>query len=253
MKKITFILGLALVLAAPLAQASTITLSPSTLSVSSGQTVSVVVSVDAQGATLTTVESQISYPANLLTPTSFAYAPAWMAMSQPGYDQMSGGTVIKTAGYPRGFTGVQTFGTLTFRAIATGTGAVSVSNGSITYTPSGQNVLTGAQGSIAVSVSPAAATTASTEPTVAQGTAGGQPAAQAASTVAQGTTTDGTTATAATAEAVPLAAAAAGATGFHMSGWAWAGAVVLLIGLIVLGRYMYGRRKTVVVTTSTQK
>ena len=250
MKKIStfsFVFALALFLGATPTQASVISLSPQAVSVSSGQTVSLTISVDSEGASLSTVESKITYPANLLTPTSFTLAPAWTALTEPGYDQMANGMVIKTAGYPHGFSGVQAFGTLTFRAIGTGTAALAVDGSSIAYSTSGQNTVAGTQGSAAVSISAAPVVIATPTPAAGNGT----------TTVTQGTTpapaaTPGTTPT--TAANIPLGANAAGAGGFHMPAWAWILSIILLIGLIAGGRYAYGRRqKTVVVTTPTQK
>ena len=262
-QKISVFVGLALLLGAATASASTIDLSPTTVSVSNGQTVTVTLSVDAGTANVSSVESSISYPANLLTPSGFTLAPSWIALTQPGYDQMSGGTVIKTAGYPGGFTGVKAFGTLSFTAIADGTATIAVNGSSIAYDGSNQNTISGTQGSATVTVSEAApAVTSPATPVAPATTTGTQPAAeQNQTTVSQGTapaqatgaqlTPDTALGAGAATPAIPLGANAGGA-GFHMSGWLWLLALLVLVGLIVLGRYLYGRRtKTVVTTTNT--
>ena len=220
MKKFSFIFVLALFLGAAQAQASVISLSPQAVSVSNGQTVSLTISVDSQGAPVSTVEAKILYPTNLLTPTSFTFAPAWTPLNQSGYSQMSGGEVIKTAGYAHGFTGVQAFGTLTFTAVGTGTASLGVETSSIAYNTSGQNTVTGTQGSATITVG--AAPVAVTTPTPA-GTAQGTTIAPAAGTtsVNQAATGADLTPAAVTAPAIPLGANAGGAGGFHMSGWLW--------------------------------
>ena len=79
------------------AYAATISLSPATVSVAKGQTFTISISVDSAGAKLYTVKAALSYPADMLDASSFAFAdgtPMWIPLSQSGYDSMGNGTVI---------------------------------------------------------------------------------------------------------------------------------------------------------------
>lgn len=159
MKKALILLpALALAFSALPASAATVSLVPQAVSVAPGDTVTVTISVDPAGATLAALKSEISYPTSLLTPTSFALAPTWIAMTQAGYDQMGSGIVIKSAGYPGGLANAAAFGTLVFTANAAGTAAITVTGDSAAYDTAGQNKLSGTQGSasISIGVAPAA-------------------------------------------------------------------------------------------------
>lgn len=138
------------------AQASTIQLSPTVVSVAPGQVVTFSVSVDPASATVFTVKTQIAYSADLLTPTSFSFGPGWMQLSQSGYDQMSGGVVIKTGGYPNGFSTLKGMGTLTFTAKAAGIATITVQNASLALNDGNQNTLTGVQGASQIRIAPVA-------------------------------------------------------------------------------------------------
>ncbi|HVY72445.1 MAG TPA: cohesin domain-containing protein [Candidatus Paceibacterota bacterium] len=236
MKKLTFAFGLLLAFSAYTAQAATITLSPTTISVAKGQTVTLTVAVDAQGSTLGTVSSNISYPSALLTPTSFTFAPNWMQLTKAGYDQMSAGTVIKTAGYPGGFAGTKTLGTITFTAVGTGAALVQVQNNSLAYSTSNQNTLSGTQGSATVTITGVAVSGG-----VAGSTGGSNPGTSNGSTL-NGSTGSNTASTGVTATATGTAtgteaigsstqAAAVGALGFSIPTWI----TILLILVIVAG------------------
>lgn len=134
------------------ALASTITLAPTTASVVAGQTVSVAVSVDAGQTAAVTAKAVITYPADTLEAVSFSFAPAWIQLSQPGYDSMAGGLVVKTAGYPSGFTGTKAFGTLIFKAKKAGTATVAVSGDSAVWGGQGGSSLSGSQGASAITI-----------------------------------------------------------------------------------------------------
>lgn len=216
-----------LAFAALSAQASTILLSPTVVSVAPGQTVSLSVSVDPAGATVSTVKAQISYPADLLTPTSFTFGPTWIPLTQSGYDQMSAGTIIKTAGYPAGFGTSKVMGTVTFTARAAGVATISVVQGaSIAYNSGNQNTLTGVQGSSQIRIAP-------TAPVVTPVT---QPATQstvpAVTTPAPAQTEPAATGTTTT-PGSQQAAAAAGATipgAGTVPSWVW-----VMLAIVILG------------------
>lgn len=101
----------------------------------------------------------LSFPADMLEVTSFNFSPSWIALNQPGYDAIdnNSGTLVKTGGYPSGFTTMTDFGTVTFRTKKAGTAAISVKNDSQAFDINGPSALTGA--AVIVNI-----TTASTKP-----------------------------------------------------------------------------------------
>ncbi len=139
------ILGLA-VFAVPALAATTATLTPSANVVSVGQTFTVRIAVNPQGSANYAEKVEIKYPAGILEVRGFTFDTAWMAMNQPGYDLTDNvnGVLVKTAGYPAGFTSAVTFGTITFYAKTAGTATISVGANSTAFDSSTQTPLTGA-------------------------------------------------------------------------------------------------------------
>jgi len=149
--------------------ATSITLTPTTVSVNAGQTFSVPVSVNPQGLKNYTVGIKLNYPADLLQVQSFTFGSQWMALNQPGYDLVdnTNGVLIKTAGYPQGFTSNTQFGTATFLAKKAGTGVIVLVNGTMALDQSNQNLFAGSS-QVNVSVATPASTVtpvATTTPT----------------------------------------------------------------------------------------
>jgi hypothetical protein len=137
--------------------ASSITLSPSNVSPKVGSTFKVMVSIDPHSVSNTTVKLELKYPADLLEATAFTFGtgqPGWVALAQPGYDSIdnTSGTLIKTAGYPNGFSTTVTFGTVTFKAKKTGNGTITIGNGSMALDSNSQNVLSQSSSSVTVSI-----------------------------------------------------------------------------------------------------
>lgn len=266
------VLALAALMGASTAHAAALTVSPQTVAVAPGDTVTVTVAVAPQGATISAVKADIAY-SSLLSVKSFALAPNWVAMTKSGFDQMSTGSVVKSAGYPGGFTATTTFGTITFTAKSTGTATIALKNTSEIYDKSGVNDLSGTQGKAVVTIAMTAPTTGgsgggttatstatSTSPTTSSPT---KPSTTNASShiattrsattqTAVTTNTSAATTTATTtgtsgllATATPLAAAAGAApgAGFFNSGWSW---LVLLLILLAAGGlwYYYNRRNS---------
>lgn len=125
--------------------ATSITLTPATVSVNTGQTFSIPVSVNPQGVKNYTVGLKLNYPADLLQVQSFTFGSQWMALNQPGYDLIDNinGVLIKTAGYPQGFTSNTQFGTVTFQAKKAGNGVIALANGTMALDQSNQNLFAG--------------------------------------------------------------------------------------------------------------
>ena len=177
MRKLLFTISLAalgvIVLAMPALAATTVSLSPVNISVTSGKNFNVVIAVNPQGASNYTEKIELDYPADLLQVKSFSLGSNWMALSQTGYDLIdnTNGKLIKTAGYPGGLSSSATFGTVSFYAKKAGSGTIKLGTGSLALDANNQNVLSGTP-SVSVAITapvsvpaekPAAETPAETE------------------------------------------------------------------------------------------
>jgi hypothetical protein len=134
--------------------ASTAYFSPSAISVKPGQVVSVTVIVGPQGQSAYTAKIGVSFPANLLSVSSFTQASGWLPLTQPGYDAVdnSNGTLVKTGGMAGGLSSPQAFGTITFVAKAAGTAIISINGSTQILNSSSQNTFAGGgQASISIS------------------------------------------------------------------------------------------------------
>ena len=124
---------------------TSITFNPSNVNVVAGQKVDLVVYTNSNGVKNGAVKIEVSYPANLLSVSSFIQSPVWMSNTETGYNLIdnTNGILIKTAGYPRGFISAVPFGIITFTAKADGVATVRVENGSIALDVSGKNAFSG--------------------------------------------------------------------------------------------------------------
>jgi hypothetical protein len=157
MKKITLTSIAAIVLgtilfAVPALAATTASLTPVRVKVAAGQQFNVVVAVNPNGTSNYAEQLQINYPANLLQVTAFNLGSGWMALTQSGYDSTDNvnGILIKTAGYPSGITSQTPFGTITFTAEKSGSGAITIGSGSQAFQKSSQTAITGTGASFVV-------------------------------------------------------------------------------------------------------
>jgi hypothetical protein len=152
------------------AMASTVaSLSPVNVNTNAGKSFTVSVSINPQGASNFTEKLEIDFPANILEATSFSFGNSWMALTQPGYDTIDNvnGVLIKTAGYPAGFSGATTFGTITFYAKKAGNGTIKVGNSSIAFEVNSQSAISGNEITLNVNTAsskPANQTTTSISP-----------------------------------------------------------------------------------------
>ncbi|HET8581019.1 MAG TPA: cohesin domain-containing protein [Candidatus Paceibacterota bacterium] len=242
--KQAFILSLLAFALPVVAQASSIGLAPQATSVTPGQTITVTVAIDPAGKTLTAVKAAIDYPADLLTPTSFSFGPNWVGMTQAGYDQMGGGEIIKTAGYPSGTSAEATFGTITFTAKAAGVATIAVDRvDSIAYDTNTVDTLTGTQGTARIVIA---------EQTPAEQGIGAAPQSNniagpvtvPARSVSSGASqaSAATTAVATSTATSSLEAAAAAAAGISIPAWVWA-LIALLVIIALAAWYWLSRRK----------
>lgn len=159
MKKtlLTIILGAfgAMAIAAPALAATSVSFTPVSVSVRQGQTFTLTIGVNPQGAKNYTAKTELHYPADLLEVKSFTFANGWMPLSQSGYDltDNTNGVFIKTAGYPGGVSSAVTFGTVSFLAKKSGNGTIALNSNSFALDANNQNVLAGASVQTAVAIS----------------------------------------------------------------------------------------------------
>lgn len=134
------------------AMAATVTLGPSAISVTKGQSFSVSISIDPAGAGNYADKVELDYPSDLVQATSFSLGNNWMALTQSGYDTIdnAGGSIVKTAGYPSGITGNTNFGTVTFKAIKSGSGSIKIGSNAVAFGAKDQSALTGNESSLKI-------------------------------------------------------------------------------------------------------
>ena len=144
----------ALLLAPLAAFAASVDLSPLQVAVKTGKTFTVNISANPAGASVYTVRANLSFDPALVEETDFSFASGWIPLSQPAYDVVNNttGSVIKTAGHPGALTTTVTFGTVTFRAKATGTATIAVTTDTLLLDKTNQNLKSGAQGVTTVSI-----------------------------------------------------------------------------------------------------
>ena len=162
----SIVVMLALLVAAP-AYAATISLSPTAVSVKKGQNISITVNADPTGSKLYTVKSAVSFSTALLEEISFAQSSGWVPLTMAGYDAVDNvnGLVVKTAGYPGGFSSATAFGKLSFRAKESGVAYITVTSASAAYDAQNKNILSDVQGSVTVTISQPAAVAVAPAPT----------------------------------------------------------------------------------------
>jgi len=127
-RKGLFVLSLG-ALVPSLALASSFILENKTVSVEVGKTFTVPVTVaPTLGSKDYTAKLALDFSPEVLEVVSFTFKPVWLAVSQPGYDTVDNqrGEMIKTAGFPQGFSSPVSFGTVTFRAKSIGEDVISV-------------------------------------------------------------------------------------------------------------------------------
>lgn len=140
-----FLAILALAVVTPVS-AGTLALTPTTVSVRAGQTLTLTLSANPQAEANYTVKASVAFTADVLEVTNFTLNSEWMGLAQPGYDSIdnTGGTLVKSAAYPKGFIAPKTFGTITLRAKKAGSASVAVVPGSsLMLNASGTNTYTG--------------------------------------------------------------------------------------------------------------
>jgi hypothetical protein len=165
----SILLGLGLLFVAPFVFASTIDFTPTTVNVEANKNFTVQVYVNPQSATYST-KLELKFPADLLQVTSFTLNDSWMALKQAGYDATDNvnGVLLKTGGFPGGFSTKTLFGSVTFSAVKAGTANITVGTNTNIPNASNANTLTASSPVVVTITAPAAPKP--TEPTQPQTT-----------------------------------------------------------------------------------
>ena len=155
-----------------------------------------------------------------------------MALSQPGYDSIdnTNGVMIKTAGYTGGITSLTPFGTITFAAEKSGSGTITIGNGSQAFEKNSQTAITGTGASFVV-------TAATIAPAV-------TPKASATTDLTPVTTINGQVVATTTAQAAVAATQVAAVAGAGSTNYTWLWIVLIIVVLALIGWWMYSRRST---------
>lgn len=149
-------LAAGIALFAPRASAATLDFAPARFTVVEGQEIQAVVNVvPGAGERAYTAQIDLSYPHDLFSFRGIKYGNGWVPVIRPGYDEASQGeqTLVKTAGYPNGFTGPKVFGVITFVAKRSGTGSVDFGPSSFVLDAQNDSILFGPPVSGGVSLS----------------------------------------------------------------------------------------------------
>lgn len=129
----------------PTLAATTVSLSPTSIDIVPEKSFNVSISINPQGVNNYVEKLELNYPADLLRINSFALSSPWMALSQSGYDLIdnTNGILLKSAGYPAGFSSNTSFGTISFSAKKVGRGTISVGKNSLAFEVNSQSALNG--------------------------------------------------------------------------------------------------------------
>lgn len=150
MKKITLITILIMlgtfILTMPVIAATSVSFSPTSINTTNGQNFNVAITVNPQGVNNYAEKIELNYPSDILEVKSFSFGNTWMALTQPGYDLIdnTNGILIKSAGYPGGFSSAATFGTVSFYAKKAGNGTIKLGSNSLAFEVGSQSALSGA-------------------------------------------------------------------------------------------------------------
>jgi hypothetical protein len=139
--KFAVFLGILFAVQFPLVvSAATFSLSPAKVTIHKGESFSV--SVGVNGATdVSTVQMNAQFTPGILRFSGWSGNDAWMALKTADADSFSNtsGTLLKTSGFPGGFSGSKNFGRATFVGNEVGEGTVTLSSNSFIYNNANEN------------------------------------------------------------------------------------------------------------------
>lgn len=140
----------------PAVSAATLNAEPMKLTVATGEEVRVVVNVvPGVNERDYTAQVEMRYDPELFEFKTISYGNKWISVIRPVYDEAGFGnnSLVKTAGYPGGFTKPEVFGVATFIAKKSGTGTITFGDNSFVLDAYNNNTLVGATIPSVVSVS----------------------------------------------------------------------------------------------------
>lgn len=107
--------------------ASVISLRGASTKVEPTKTFTLSIYADPKSVPSYTAQANIKFPSDLVSVESFTYNSAWLPLTPSGYDLIdnTNGKLIKTAGYPNGFSTETLLGTAVFRSKKAGTVVIS--------------------------------------------------------------------------------------------------------------------------------
>jgi LPXTG-motif cell wall-anchored protein len=93
-----------------------------------GDTVAVTVELTPSGDTVYTTQLELLFPAEVLEVTDVELGEGWLELRKDGFDEVdnTAGVLMKTAGYPNGFTDETLFATVSFKARTAGDAVITV-------------------------------------------------------------------------------------------------------------------------------
>jgi len=115
------------VLVPQISLASVISLRSSSTKVEPTKTFTLSIYADPKSVASYTAQANIKFPSDLVSIESFTYNSAWLPLTPAGYDLIdnTAGKLIKTAGYPNGFSTETLLGTAVFKSKKAGTAIIS--------------------------------------------------------------------------------------------------------------------------------
>ncbi|RLC36579.1 hypothetical protein DRH29_04285 [candidate division Kazan bacterium] len=136
MKKIqtTVIFVAALFLLVPfVVNAASVVMSPTEISIEPEETFAITLTANPGVSTVYTTGVNISFDADVVEVTGFSFSSNWVEVKQSGYDVVDNesGVLVKTAGYPGGFSSPKVFGVVTLRSKSEGDAEFNLTNESL--------------------------------------------------------------------------------------------------------------------------
>jgi hypothetical protein len=122
--------------------ATQISFEPSDVTVVPGESFTLAVYVNPDTEEVFTISSALSFPADLVSVTDFAFADNWQPLTMGQYDRTNNttGMLVKTGGYPGGVSTLRQIGTVTFTARQTGAGTIAGTDDTFAYNRESQDV-----------------------------------------------------------------------------------------------------------------
>lgn len=131
------------VLVPQISLASSISLRSSSTKVEPTKTFTLSIYTDPKSVASYTAQINLKFPVDLVSVESFTYNSAWLPLTPSGYDLIdnTNGKLIKTAGYPNGFSTETLLGTVVFKAKKAGAVVISTERDSYILDVDSNNTL----------------------------------------------------------------------------------------------------------------